>query len=326
MWAWRQRITERVDAWIARRNPSRPQLVLSQRTIYIMPSRVGLGFSAMLLGMLLLAINYQNNLIFGLCFWLFSVFLVTILHTFANLSGLALRAGAVEPVFAGQQAHFHLHVDSGRRARRLLQVGFRGHDISTIELEAAQSQRELRLPYPALTRGLLSPGRLYLRSDFPLGLLRCWSLPALDWQCVVYPQPKMLRPLRSSAAGSEGSDLNARLDSDEFSGFQRYQPGEPPRRIHWKAYAKGQGLISKHFDQARADELVLSWDSLPDLTTEDRLSTLCAWALECDRRSLFYGLQLPTVALPVASGHQHLSEVLRELALYQVGEGHNAGG
>lgn len=323
MWSWRRRVSERVDAWIARRNPPRPQIGLSQRNIYIMPSRVGIGFLAMLLGMLLLAINYQNNLIFGLCFWLFSLFLVTILHTFANLSGLALRAGSVEPVFAGQQAHFHLHIDAGRRPRRLLQVGFRSQSQTALELEASHTQRELRLPHPADKRGLLSPARVYLRADFPLGLLRCWSLPALDWQCVVYPEPKMLRPLVSSAAGSEGSDLNARMDSDEFSGFQRYRVGEPPRRIYWKAYAKGQGLISKHFDQARADELILSWDSLPDLNTEDRLSTLCAWALECDRRNLFYGLHMPAIEIAVANGHQHLSEVLRTLALYQSPEANN---
>ena len=126
-----------------------------------------------------------------------------------------------------------------------------------------------------------------------------------------------MRPLLNSAADGEGSVPEIARDSDEFSGFQRYQAGQPPKRIFWKSYAKGQPLQSKQFEQSQADELMLSWDELEGLGVEDRLSTLCAWALECNTRGLAFGLKIPRVNIAPASGGDQLTRVLRALALYQ---------
>ncbi len=315
----RAALRRRFEAWLDQRNPPRSELTLSQNKIFIFLSAAGGAFSIMLLGLLLLAINYQNNLVFALAFSLFGLFLVAILHTYINLSGLHLRPGASEPVFAGDTAHFHLHIDAGSRPRYQLRLRFAGQRQQLCELAAPDSCEELRLPWPASRRGRLQPGRLQLRSDYPLGILRCWAMPALDWHCLVYPEPKMLRPLQSAADGGEGCAVDVRADSDEFSGFERYRVGESPRRIFWKAYAKGQGLYSKRYEQSRAKELILDWHSLADLGVEDRLSTLCAWALECDRRDLSFALRLPTATVAAGVGPAHLAQVLRELALYPGG-------
>ncbi|WP_372862201.1 DUF58 domain-containing protein [Spongiibacter sp.] len=319
MSALRAAVRRRFEAWLDQRNPPRSEITLRQNTIFIFLSTAGGAFSVMLLGLLLLAINYQNNLVFAFCFGLFGVFLVAILHTYINLSGLRLRAGASEPVFAGDTAHFHLHIESGRRPRYQLQLRFMGQHRQLCELESAGEGAELRLAWPASQRGRLQPGRLQLRSDYPLGILRCWAMPALNWQCLVYPQPKLLRPLQSAGDDGEGYALDVRADSEEFSGFERYRVGESPRRIFWKAYAKGQGLYSKRYEQSHAKELILDWQSLGDLGVEDRLSTLCAWALECDRRDLSFSLRLPAVTVAAGVGPAHLAAVLRELALFPGG-------
>ena len=305
-----------MDAWIARRNPPVSSLTLQQNRIFIFPSSAGLGFAALLLGLLLLAINYQNNLIFLLVFALFSVSVIAILHTYINLSGLQLRAGNSEPVFAGETAHFHLHLYSGTRPRMQLQLRFSDQRTVLCEIPRAGQHCELRLPYPATSRGRLQPGRLQLRSDFPLGILRCWAMPMMDWHCLVYPRPKMLRPLQSSAEAGDGTNAVQRRDSDEFSGFERYRRGESPRRIFWKAYARGQGLFSKQYQAGNSDRLILDWETLSDLGEEDRLSTLCAWALECEQRGLAYGLRLPGQFLSPDLGPAHLNAVLRTLALW----------
>lgn len=316
MSALRSAIQRRFEAWLDKRNPRRNAWVLSQNKIFIFPSSAGLGFLLMLSGLLLLAINYQNNLIFALAFLLFSLLLVVILHTYTNLSGLQIRAGACEPVFAGDTAHFHVHINSQQRPRFQLQVGFPQQRKQVSELAKGEGV-EVRVPCPAPRRGRLYPGRIQVRSDYPLGVIRCWAMPALDWHCLVYPRPRALRPLMSSARGDgHGEVFDMRSDSDEFSGFERYQPGESPRRIFWKAYAKGQGLFSKRYEESRADDLSLDWESLSELAVEDRLSTLCAWALECDRRELPFSLHLPTADISAGQGPAHLAAVLRELAIY----------
>jgi uncharacterized protein (DUF58 family) len=133
---------------------------------------------------------------------------------------------------------------------------------------------------------------------------------------LVYPQAKKWRPLVSSAADGEGNSTNIARDSDELSGFQRYQAGQPPKRIFWQSYAKGQPLQSKQFEQSQPKELILHWDELEGLGVEDRLSTLCAWALECHTRGLAFGLKMPQVNIAPASGGDQLTRVLRALALY----------
>lgn len=305
----------RMHAWIDRRNPVQRQFSLNHQRIFIFPSRAGLGFLLLLAVMLLLAINYQNNLIFALCFWLFSLFLITIMHSYRNMAGLQLRAGAAESVFAGQTAVFKLYLDQTGRVREGLRLGFVGQDEVSLSLAGQGAPRcEVQLHSLTQHRGRFQPGRLQLASHFPLGLLRCWSWVRMDWHCLVYPAPKALRPLPlQGAEGDSGEDL--RGDSDEFSGFKSYRPGDPPRRIHWKALAKGQGLISRFFEAQQAQTLMLDWHTLEGLGTEERLSTLCAWALQCDQRGAMFGLRLPGREIPPGSGETHLEQVLTALAL-----------
>ncbi|MBW2939332.1 DUF58 domain-containing protein [Zhongshania aquimaris] len=309
-------VRRRFDAWLEKRSPPCSHVELNQRRIFIIPSRGGAAYLLMLLCLLILAINYQNNLIFALTFWLFSLLLVAILHTFANLSGITLRAGAAEPVFAGQLASFHLHLEAGGRDRHRLHLGFTEQAAVTCSLDAKKGGSSVILKYPALKRGAMRPSRMTITTRYPLGILRCWSAPKLDWHCLVYPQARLLRPLVNSATEGEGSIPDISRDGDEFTGFQLYQPGQPPRRIFWKAYAKGQVLQTKQFEQSQSDELILDWNELDGLGVEERLSTLCAWALDCNTRGLSFGLQMPGVKISAASGGDQLTRVLRALALY----------
>ncbi len=58
------------------------------------------------------SINYQLSLGYILTFLLAGMGVVSILHTYRNLAHLAVSAGRVEPVFAGDTLRFHLHFDN----------------------------------------------------------------------------------------------------------------------------------------------------------------------------------------------------------------------
>ena len=78
----------RWQRWLGRRIPAQSEVRLNQRRIFIIPTRQGLGFLLLIALLLIGAINYQNNLAYFLTFWLLSLFLVAILHTYRSLSGL----------------------------------------------------------------------------------------------------------------------------------------------------------------------------------------------------------------------------------------------
>jgi len=74
---------------------------LSQRRVYILPTRHGLTFGLAVILMLIGSINYNLSLGYVLTFLLAGLGIVSILHTFRNLAHLYVSAGRVAPVFAG---------------------------------------------------------------------------------------------------------------------------------------------------------------------------------------------------------------------------------
>ncbi len=76
-----------------------------------------------LLVMLLTAINYQNNLVYGVTFWLAMVFVVTVHFTHGNLLGLALQAGPAKTGLSGTAGRVLRAVDRGKARRPSICAG-----------------------------------------------------------------------------------------------------------------------------------------------------------------------------------------------------------
>ena len=318
----RQRLRARFRAWVNRRIPPARAVTLNQRRIFIFPSRAGFFFGLSLLLMLATAINYQNNMSYALTFLLFTLFIIAILHTYANLSGLTIRALRAQSAFPGQQAEFELQVERGkRRSHFALHLMWPESSEDLVNLVTEDSVR-VQLHTAVGKRGWFSPGRLLLESTYPLGLLRCWTWIDLDLYALVYPQPLACAELPGLASDRPDGAAVAVSGSDDFYGFRDYRRGDSLRQLHWKGLAKGQVLQSKQY-AAYADRSVwLDWEMFSGLPTEMRLSYLCYWALEFDRRNEEYGLRIPGELIQPGIGEKHRSDILKALALYQVPERH----
>src|SRR5690554_8026010 len=72
--------------WLNKRIPKTNKIKLSHRSVFIVPNAAGGLYILLLVLMLITSINYQNNLLFGLTFWLFSLSLVAMILTFRNLA------------------------------------------------------------------------------------------------------------------------------------------------------------------------------------------------------------------------------------------------
>ncbi len=90
-------------AWALRRQGKDTlPLVLASRRVYILPTRAGWAFAAVLAVTFIAGINYGNGLAMLLCFWLAGFALVAMLQTQRQLSGLTVTSAVAEPAFAGQ--------------------------------------------------------------------------------------------------------------------------------------------------------------------------------------------------------------------------------
>ena len=314
-------LRQRFRAWINSRIPPSRVVTLNQRRIFIFPNRVGLFFGVCLLVMLLAAINFQSNLSYGLTFLLTTLFIVAVLHTYANLSGLTVRAVHAKPAFPGQLTEFELQLERSRQKEHVgLYLKWPDSNAQTVSL-VDEDQVRVQLHAPVgRQRGWHNPGRLLLQSSYPLGLLRCWSWIDLDLHALVYPRPLPSAELPGLAAEHPDGAAVPVEGSDDFYGFRDYRHGDSLRQIYWKGLARGQSVQVKQY-AAYADRSVwLDWEMFSGLGTEQRLSHLCFWVLEFDKAGDEYGLRLPGTSIAPDCGERHRDQVLRALALYGVEE------
>ena len=304
-WTWRQHA------------PEQGVIYLSQRRVYILPTRQGLVFGLAMALMLIGSINYNLSLGYVLTFLLAGMGLVSILHTFRNLAYLHVSAGRVEPVFAGDRAQFALHLENrgnlGRHSVRMICEAER--IVADIAPRAIAS---VSIPVPATQRGWLALPRVTLETNFPMGLLRAWSYVRPDVRVLVYPKPDNSELPPAQVRADSGDSISIGAGNDDYAGMRAYQPSDSPRHIAWKAAARSDDMLTKQFSGRAASEMWLDWDAIPvHLGLEAGLSRLARWVLLADANGLRYGLRLPGVEIPIGEGPAQQERCLRELALYE---------
>ena len=135
--------------------PPSSAITLDQKKIFILPTREGIFFSLLIVFMVLAGINYQNSLIFALAFLLASLLMVSILHTYRNLSGLTILAGGTLPAFAGEDAEFTVVLSRfGARTYEALLLGW-NREL----LQGADLLEDERVGRPQLMRYVIQSRR-----------------------------------------------------------------------------------------------------------------------------------------------------------------------
>lgn len=292
-------------------------LELTWHRVSMQPTQRGLGMAFTIMLLLLVAFIYNNNLVYLLGFLLASIFAVSILHTFKALAGLVVQAGFVQPVFAGQAAAFSVTVaNPGSQPRLALTAALDAEQ--TFSLAAGESKTLLLYKTTAI-RGWQAINTVTLASRYPLGSFRAWSQLRFDSKVLVYPKPSDCSvPFPTGEADHPSGTLHSgRFDHGDFSGIRPYQPGDPLRQIHWKAYAKGYGLLSREYTtEAGSAELWLDYENAPGVDVEARLSQLCRWVIEAENAGLRYGLRVPGSKIAPDAGARHYAACLKMLALF----------
>ncbi len=303
----------RLSRFLRGEGPQTGPITLTRRRVFILPTRYGWLFGLMLLVMWLGSVNYNNGLGFALTFLLASLAIVSILHTYRNLSGLTFSAGRVAPVFAGEQACFVVNVENPGGLRDSIALQLPGAVPVACDV---LRQCAVTLARLAPRRGQLSMGRFTVSTVFPLGLFRAWSHLDLDIRCLVYPRPDAPHPLPDAEPAS--SDSSSGRGTEDFVGVREYQSGDSLRHVHWKAVARQDVLLTKQFSGGAVSELWLDWQRLPpNMDAESRLSLLCRFVLDAHGAQLRYGLRLPGKDIAQGSGAAHQRACLEALALFE---------
>ncbi len=309
--------------WIRRRQgPDLGAVTLRKGRIYILPTGLGLAFAVMIVAMLLGSLNYANNLGMAFTFLLAALGLVTMHACHRNLAGLRVGGAGTEPPFAGQDAGFRLGLSNPSAVPRYdIEASHDAGPPQSVTVPPRGDGR-LRLKVPTQRRGRVRLERCEIATRYPFGLFRAWAVLHAPAECLVYPKPAVSAPEPPAAPGAAGG--GDRRGEDDFAGLKDYHPGDPPRRIAWKAYARGGGLLVKEFAGAAAPELVFDLDDTPGADLEARLSVLARWIVDAHGAGHAFGLRLPGTAFDPQPGDAQRDRCLAALADFNAPE--TAGG
>ncbi|MDR3387739.1 MAG: DUF58 domain-containing protein [Rudaea sp.] len=287
-------------------------ILLHRRRIYVLPTRFGLVFSAVLLVMLLGALNYNNNPALLLTCLLAAASYQSVFQAFRSIDRVELRALRADPTHAGEPLRISLYFHVDARPRRSLHLTVAG--VDTVFDLVPGSDGGVRVELPAPQRGWHRPGRIRAWSEYPFGLFHVWSWLNPDFVALVYPRLELNAP-PLPLGGAEAEQNAIRRSGDELAMLRDYHPTDPLRSIAWKASARHDTLLVKEFEQRRGREIVLDFVQLHGLDHEARISRLARWVCVAETAQVRYALQLPGMRLGPGLGPEHRHACLRELAL-----------
>ncbi len=313
----------RIDGWFLSRRPPSDTIELTQRNVYIVPSRAGWMLAATLGVLLVASINYQLNLGYLLTFLLAGSVAVGMHVCHGTLRGLEMHLIAPEAQYAGAAAVFRVVLHNARRSVRYgIGLSVRGSGQWAWADVPAQGSETVEVAFRPSTRGLHAVPPLTAETRFPLGTFRVWTVWRPAAKVLVYPAPEPnpppLPPGEPLAGQAASTAVSSQL-AGEYDGVRAYRRGDPLKLVVWKKAARAQAtgsneLVSRDTQQAQRQELWLDAQAaaLPEL--EARLSRLCAWVLMADRLGVDYGLRVSALSVKPSQGEAHRRRCLEVLA------------
>jgi uncharacterized protein (DUF58 family) len=311
----------RFSHWLQKRIPANRIQRLSHQKIFILPSRFGLWFLVLCALLFVLGTNYQNNVMKLLCTFLLSLFLLHLFSSYVNFARLKINAVSAPSCFEGAIGNLQIIIGFQHKpAEGIVHLSWwnmPSPKVVSVHINDAESQ--VLVPFNAMQRGVHTLGRLTLRSDYPLGLFKCWTHLDLDVQVTVFPKPHACalnlvdKNLRSY---QETNSPVTRLGNEDLSGFRDFDNSDPLSKVAWKQAAKTQQWMVKLFDDPSTQHGWLTFASTSSNQREQQLSELCYQVLELSKKDLSFGLSLPGIDISPDRGDKHQYRCLQALATY----------
>jgi uncharacterized protein (DUF58 family) len=304
--------------------------MVRQNRIYIMPSGRGMMFLGAIVVVILTAATYNNNLIFILGFFMFSVFVVSMLQTHYNIKGVRLDFASAEEGFTGDPLTVTLHLTQKRaKWKRGLEIRTGSKRIPTlsrrrVDLDPKETAKLCSIDVRVQDRGVWALPPVILETFYPLGLFRAWKVFRFDAQLTVYPRPDTSQVLvpRSFESGQEDLGLRTSPEGD-FGELKAYLQGESYHQIAWKHYARTGDLYTKVHWGEDHKHYVIPWSvsGKDQNEIEAALKRLSGWIKTALDENASFEMETPSLRIDPGRGLDQARKCWRQLAEYKVKAG-----
>jgi len=261
-----------------------------------------------LFGLFMEAYMHDFNLVYITLFFVFSLAFSAGPIGVLNLGRLESTFIPSERLFVHHEGNISLNIYNSSTSTSW-SILVHGND-SVVPLKYIKGEQSsiIHLPFTPLKRGTFSYENVYLESKYPLSTARL-KLPIKEiYEGLVYPEPK-------------GRSLTSFLNEEEtyygeekeFDGLREYDGSQKLSHIHWASVAKGELSVKTFIKETETPNLVFDFYKAGK-ENEERLSQLTLWALECEKKHLQFGIQLPYKYLN--SSKESIDVILKTLATY----------
>jgi uncharacterized protein (DUF58 family) len=300
-------------------------LQLKPEKVYILPTSHGLVILATVVIMILVGATYGNNLVNTLAFLLFSVLLVSMVQTHANLRGIKIQSIHCSDAFAGSDVQVGVRIENVNKVfshNIWLEAKELGVRVRTDGIGAGETQT-LSIFLPTQERGRYPVPRLRIFTKYPLGLFVAWSIQKEELvYYYLYPKPSGLLqlPQKTTRFGEERGqghgDSSLQPGIEEFFEFSRYHLGDSIRRIDWRVSERIGRLVLRSYKGEEGGSLRISLADTKGSDIEERLSQLSHWIVQAQRKKVKFELHVPQSS-PISSGDKgDVTIALRALAVF----------
>jgi uncharacterized protein (DUF58 family) len=252
---------------------------------------------------------HNYNIVYIMMFFLVGVAGASSLYGIANISSIKIKLLSRERFFASTPASYTLCIINDSTSS-VYDITLKSEEATKhIKVIKAQENTLLKFTTSFHKRGNAKLPSTTVSSLFPLPHERKYKEINLKEHLFVYAQPK-----GSSLFSIYNKDNSLNGEIDEFDGIRDFIQGENISYIHWASLAKDEKFKSKTFlyeDEQKT--LHFSYDKLTG-ESEDRLSQLTLWVLECEKHHLDFTLEVSTKLLD--SKEQSIDEILTTIASY----------
>jgi uncharacterized protein (DUF58 family) len=293
------------------------------------PTRAGWSFFGITFGVGFAALNTGNNLLYLVLSLMLAFLVLSGALSESALRGIAVRRRVPHELYARTPCTVGLEISN--RQRRVPAFAILVEDLVRAdggETRVAGRTFALRVPpgdsvtrayrFAAERRGDLPFEGFLVYTRFPFGLFsKSLALEAPE-TALVYPEVEPVPALRELGSAGRPGDARAggRGSGPLASGLRDWAPGDPLRRIHWRASLRRGGLLTREVEREENTEVEVQLSTVRP--PGDAFERAVGWAasevvafLEAGSR---VGLRTDDARIPPGSGAGQRGRLLAFLA------------
>ena len=224
---------------------------LTKKNLYIFPNFKGFQLGAFIFFSFAASIFYQNNVGLLICIIFFSVFFISIIISYQNLSDIRIES-LTNLVPCNKKIYLDFLVKNlSRREKLNINLKFNGKEKINLDLTR---EKKIEIENFFIKRGKKQIPHIEVNSLFPFGIIKSFGIINFKEYIYIYPEPIKpdLQILNKFKIQNKIND-----DDYEFDSIEEAKQGESLSKISWKHYSIKKKLFVKKFNHINKKNTVL---------------------------------------------------------------------